>query len=93
MSISNLKVLPRPNRVICLEITLVVYQTFINDASLFRGFLDQQVSQFFELFPPEILSGYRVQDMYFSKKLSIPIRRIEINEIHYTIALLLSCPI
>lgn len=85
MDISNLKVLPRPNRVICLAITLEVYQIMINESSLFRGYLDQQIEQFFELFPSQILSGYRMKDMYLSKKLGITIRRIEINGISYTL--------
>ncbi|MBF0234359.1 MAG: hypothetical protein HQK65_15165, partial [Desulfamplus sp.] len=85
MDISNLKVLPRPNRVICLAITLEIYQVIIKDASLFRGYLDQQIAQFCELFPPEIVSGYRMKDMYHSRKLSITIRRIEIHGTHYTL--------
>ena len=85
MDISNLKVLPRPHRVICLAITLEVYQIIINESSLFRGYLDQQIEQFFELFPSPILSGYRMKDMYLSKKLGITIRRIEINGINYTL--------
>jgi hypothetical protein len=43
------------------------------------------LEQFSELFPSEITNGYRMKDFYFSQKLLIWIRRIEIEDVAYTI--------
>jgi len=50
-----------------------------------RKCIDQNIVLFPELFPPEISKGYQMKDIYYPKKQSVPIRRIEIAGIAYTI--------
>jgi hypothetical protein len=51
----------------------------------FRAHMDEQIARFPELFPADIPNGYKMKDFYYSKKLSIPIRRIEVANIAYTV--------
>jgi hypothetical protein len=62
-----------------------VYNANINKASDFRICIDEQIELFPELFPAEITKGYLMKDIYYSKKLSIAMRRIEIAGIAYSI--------
>jgi hypothetical protein len=72
--------------VICVPFTEDDYGTVISDAPEFRAYLDDNIiNQFPELFPAEILSGYLMKDIYYSKKLEIPVRRIEISGTAYTV--------
>jgi len=75
----------RNNRSICVPISQEIYSANIADAGNFREYLDECILSFPELFPPEISKGYRMKDIYYSQKLSIPIRRIDIGGIPYTI--------
>jgi len=75
----------RKNRVICVPFTEDDYDAAINDAAEFRAYIDSIAEQFPELFPPEMSSGCLMKDIYVSQKLSIPIRRIEISGIAYTV--------
>lgn len=51
----------------------------------FRKCIDERIKLFPELFPYEITNGYLMKDIYYCKKQSIPIRRIEIEDTPYTI--------
>jgi hypothetical protein len=51
----------------------------------FRAHVDDQIATSPELFPADIATGYQMKDFYYSKKLSIPIRRIEVANIAYTV--------
>lgn len=62
-----------------------IYCANVSDAENFRKCLDERVQNFPELFPAEISKGYRMKDIYCSKKQAIPIRRIVIDGISYTI--------
>ena len=62
-----------------------IYCANVSEAENFRKCLDERVQNFPELFPPEISKGYRMKDIYYSKKQAIPIRRIGIGGISYTI--------
>ncbi len=75
----------RNNRTICLPISQEVYDTKIMKPVDFRNFINEQINLFPELFPPEIANGFQMKDIYHSKKLSIPIRRINIGGIPHTI--------
>ncbi len=75
----------RNNRSICLPISQEVYDTKIMKPVDFRNFINEQINLFPELFPPEIANGFQMKDIYHSKKLSIPIRRIDIGGIPHTI--------
>ncbi|MBF0288835.1 MAG: hypothetical protein HQM14_13550 [SAR324 cluster bacterium] len=63
----------RPNRTICLAITVELYLQIILNAVAFRKYLNGQIEVCHELFPGEILIGYRMKDIYYSKKQNIPI--------------------
>jgi len=75
----------RNNRTICLPFSQEEYNVTINDASDFRICIDKQIELFPELFPAQITKGYLMKDIYYSKKQSVPVRRIEIAGIPYTI--------
>lgn len=73
------------NRTICLPFSQEDYIPNVDDPLDFRKCVDDRIKLFPELFPPEIAKGYLMKDIYYSKKLSIPIRRIEIVGTPYTI--------
>ena len=75
----------RCNKTICLPFSQEEYNAVINNAMDFRACVDQRIQLFPELFPPEIHMGYRMKDMYLSKKQGIAIRRIENSGTSYTI--------
>jgi len=75
----------RSNRTICLPFSQEVYDANINNPSDFRVCINERIKLFPELFPPEITKGYRMKDIYLSKKQSVLIRRIAIEGIPYTI--------
>lgn len=73
------------NRTICLPFSQEDYIPNVDDPLDFRKCVDDRIELFPELFPPEIAKGYLMKDIYQSKKQSVPIRRIEIAGIPYTI--------
>ncbi len=75
----------RNNRTICLPFSQEVYDACIKNPIDFRIYVDKQIELFPELFPVGIDRGYLMKDIYHSKKQLIPIRRIEIEGIPYTI--------
>jgi len=75
----------RHNRIIYTPFCSQNYNKIIHDPAKFRVCLDARIEQFPELFPAEITTGYRMKDMKESKKLSIPIRRIKVSGVSYTI--------
>ena len=75
----------RNNKTICLPFSQEVYNADIYNASNFRKCIDERIELFPELFPAEITKGYRMKDIYYSKKQSVAIRRIEIAGIPYTV--------
>ena len=75
----------RQCRIICVPFLRGSYSSFIKNAALFRENLDENINRFPELFPEEIEQGYRMKDLYWSKRLGLWIRRIEVQGISYTI--------
>jgi len=75
----------RNNRSICVPFSQDIYCANVSDAKNFRKCLDKCIEAFPEVFPPEIKAGYPMKDIYISKKQAIPIRRIVIDGISYTI--------
>jgi hypothetical protein len=75
----------RYNRSICLPFSQQVYYANIQDPSDFRICINERIELFPELFPAEITKGYLMKDIYHSKKQAVPIRRIQIAGIAYTI--------
>ena len=76
---------PRKNRIIVAPFDKSQYLESIFVPYKFREVLDGFIKLYPEVFPSEIGLGYLMKDIYHSKKLSIPIRRIEIAETNYTI--------
>jgi hypothetical protein len=76
---------PSKNRIIVVPFDQDKYAEIISEPGKFRESLDKFIEQNPELFPPEISLGYRMKDIYYSKKLSIPIRQIEVAKINYSV--------
>lgn len=55
------------------------YRTIVEDATLFRYFIQQMITRYPELFPSAISSGFSFHDFYYSVKQDILLRRIKIN--------------
>ncbi len=75
----------RKNRTICLPFSQEDYNANVHEPDKFRKCIDDRIKLFPELFPPEILNGYKMKDIYLSKKQLILIRRIDVAGIPYTI--------
>ena len=75
----------RFNRTICVPFCSQDYNKIVCNSVKFREALDARIEQFPELFPAEIGTGYNMKDNRKSKKLSIPIRRIKVSGVSYTV--------
>ena len=75
----------RLNRRIILPFEEENYVKLVESALNFRQFLDEMIVQYPELFPENIGQGYRMKDIYYSKKLGLPIRRLEICNVAYSV--------
>ena len=70
----------RGHKTICLPCSQEQYERIVDDPQLFREFLDQQIEANPELFPPEIQRGYRMKDLYTSRKTGWRLRRIDLRD-------------
>lgn len=70
----------RQNRTIRLPITEAEYVKIIDDVPGFRDWIDHCVREMPELFPGLIVKGYTMKGRYFSMKLGVMIRRIELRD-------------
>lgn len=76
----------RGPKTICIPCSQEQYERIIDDPVQFREFLDQQIEATPELFPPEIRRGYRMKDLYTSRKTGWRLRRIDLrNDESYSI--------
>jgi hypothetical protein len=75
----------RCNRVICILFVFETYIEIVRDSAKFRTYLDDIIKRSPELFPAGIKDKYLMKDIYHSKKLSIPIRRIQVGGVSYTV--------
>jgi hypothetical protein len=69
----------RGQKTICLPCSQEQYEPIVDDPEQFRTYLDQQIKAMPELFPPEIQRGYRMKDVYHSRKTGWKLRRIELR--------------
>jgi hypothetical protein len=69
----------RGQKTICLPCSQQEYEQIVHDPAQFRAYLDQQIEATPELFPPEIRRGYRMKDLYTSRKTGWKLRRIELR--------------
>ncbi len=76
---------PRKQRTITAPFNQEKYPDIIKNPRLFRQNLDEFIKLYPELFPSEIENGYLMKDVRRPKKLCVPIRRISIDSIAYTV--------
>src|SRR4051812_8488594 len=67
----------RGPKAICIPCPQQQYERIVDDPVLFRESLDRQTGATPELFPPEISRGYRMKDIYTSRKTGYRLRRID----------------
>ncbi|HMB05244.1 MAG TPA: hypothetical protein VKP69_16090 [Isosphaeraceae bacterium] len=73
-------------KTICIPCSQEQSERIVDDPVLFREFLDRQIQATPELFPPEIHRGYRMKDIYTSRKTGWRLRRIDLrNDESYSI--------
>jgi hypothetical protein len=70
----------RGHRTICIPCSQRDYERVVGDPEEFRKLLDRQIRETPELFPPEIERGYRMKDLYPSRKTGHKLRRIELRD-------------
>jgi hypothetical protein len=71
---------PRGHKTICIPCSQREYERVVDNPEEFRKLLDQQIEATPELFPPEIGRGYRMKDVYPSRKTGHKLRRIELRD-------------
>jgi hypothetical protein len=71
----------RGHKTICIPWSQQEYERVVDDPEAFRKLLDQQIEATPELFPPEIRRGYRMKDIYPSRKTGWKLRRIELRNL------------
>jgi hypothetical protein len=71
----------RGRKTICLPCSPQEYEQVVDDPVLFRHFLDRHLQATPDLFPPEIRRGYRMKDLYTSRKTGCKLRRIELRNL------------
>src|SRR5882757_6723478 len=69
----------RGPKTICIPCSQRDYERVVGDPEEFRTLLDRQIQDAPELFPPEIERGYRMKDLYSSRKTGHKLRRIELR--------------
>ena len=72
----------RGQKTICIPCSQQQYEQVVDDPERFRKLLDHQIEATPELFPPEIRRGYRMKDLYTSRKTGCKLRRIELRNLH-----------
>ena len=71
----------RGPKTICIPCSPQEYQQVVGDPERFRTFLDRHIEANPELFPAEIRRGYRMKDVYRSRKAGWDLRRIELRNL------------
>ena len=70
----------RGHKTICIPCSQRDYERVVGDPEEFRKLLDRQIEAAPELFPPQIGRGYRMKDVYPSRKTGCKLRRIELRD-------------
>jgi hypothetical protein len=68
-------------RTICIACSQQEYERVVDDPGRFRTFLDRHSEATPELFPPEFRRGFRMKDVYRSRKTGCKLRRIELRNL------------
>jgi hypothetical protein len=72
----------RGHKTICIPCSPQEYAQVVDDPEKFRKLLDQQIAATPELFPAGIKRGYRMKDVYTSRKTGCKLRRVELRDLH-----------
>jgi hypothetical protein len=72
--------LVRGYKTICIPCSQQEYERGVDDPEAFRRLLDRQIEATPGLFPPEIRRGYRMKDLYTSRKTGWRLRRIDLRD-------------
>ena len=68
------------NKRITLPVSMEAYQEIVGDCRAYRKWVDEMMSKYPELFPPDIVGGYRLHDGRTSEKMEgVRLRRISLN--------------
>jgi len=70
----------RGQKTICIPCSQEHYERIVEDPAQFRARLDRQIEATPDLFPPEIRRGYRMKDVYTSRKTGWRLRRIDLRD-------------
>jgi hypothetical protein len=70
----------RGQKTICIPCSQRQYEQAVDDPRESRGLLNQQIEATPDLLPPEIGRGYRMKDVYRSRKTGCQLRRIELRD-------------
>jgi len=76
---------PNENRTIVLSFEEATYHDIVRDADRFREHLYKLIESHPNLFPTEIKNGFQMKDIRSDNKLGLPIRRISVVGIAYSI--------
>jgi hypothetical protein len=71
----------RGRKTICIPCSQQEYEQAVDDPERFREFLDRHIKATPELFPPGIERGYRMKDVYRSRKTGCRLRRIGLRDL------------
>ena len=71
----------RGQKTICIPCSQEQYERIVDDPAQFRACLDRQIEATPDLFPSEIRRGYRMKDLYTSRKTGWKLRRIELRNL------------
>src|SRR5262249_45605751 len=71
----------RGQKTSCIPCSPAQYHPGVGDPEQFRSFLDRHIKATPELFPAEIRRGYRMKDLYQSRKTGCELRRIELRNL------------
>src|SRR4051794_26067053 len=71
----------RGQRTICIPCSQEQYERIVDDPAQFRACHDRQIEATPGLFPQEIRQGYRMKDLYTSRKTGWKLRRIELRNL------------
>ncbi len=75
----------RSSRVICIPCSESAYTESVQNAAEFRAVVDSTYRAMPELFPSGMKNGYLMKDVRHSAKLDFDTRRIEVDNVAYTI--------
>jgi hypothetical protein len=71
----------RGHKTICIPCSQREYERVVDDPEEFRRHLDQPIEATPDLFPPEVHRGYRIKDLYRSRKTGCKLRRIQLRDL------------